>query len=221
MSKLHIFDMDGTLLKGSATLELSRHLGQLKIVNTLEERWSRGELTHLAYWEECLPLWEGMDDVVIDKTFAASSWINGIEAVWADIARRGEHSAVITQSPQFFADRLLAWGVGTVRGATVCAGVPLDPRMVITPDSKVPIAIELMERLGIAIDDCLAYGDSTSDIPLFRFLRNTVAVNGTPSLQKIAAAIYEGDNLWAAYTLGRSLLDQDAKVEPDSKAAKQ
>ena len=27
MSKLHIFDMDGTLLKGSACLELSRYSG--------------------------------------------------------------------------------------------------------------------------------------------------------------------------------------------------
>jgi phosphoserine phosphatase len=220
MSKLHIFDMDGTLLKGSATLELSRHLGQLEIVNVLEERWSRGEVTHLAYWEECLPLWEGLDDAVIDKTFAAVSWLNGIEAVWADIARRGEHSAVITQSPQFFADRLLAWGVGTVRGASVYAGVPPEPHMVITPDSKVPITIEFMKRLGVTRDDCVAYGDSTSDIPLFRFLRNTVAVNGTPSLRQIAAAVYEGDDLWAAYALGRSLLGQDQKAEQDQKAAK-
>src|ERR1700722_7990154 len=166
MSKLHIFDMDGTLLKGSACLELSRHLGEIvsEAVNSIEDRWSRGELSHFGFWEECLPLWEGLDDAGIDATFAATSWMNGIEAVWADIARRGEHSAVITQSPQFFADRLLAWGVGTGRGATVYAGVPLEPHMVITPDSKVPIAIELMERLGIAIDDCLAYGDSTSDV---------------------------------------------------------
>jgi phosphoserine phosphatase len=84
--------------------------------------------------------------------------------------------------------------------------------MVITPDSKVPITIELMKRFGVTSDDCIAYGDSTSDIPLFRFLRNTVAVNGTPSLRQIAAAVYEGDDLWAAYTLGRSLLDQDTKA---------
>ncbi|HTY56899.1 MAG TPA: hypothetical protein VMB26_16960, partial [Candidatus Binataceae bacterium] len=119
MSKLHIFDMDGTLLKGSACLELSRQMGKFEIVNALEERWSRGELSHMAYWEACLPLWEGMDETVIDRTFASTSWISGIEEVWADIADRGEHSAVITQSPQFFVDRLRAWGVGTARGAVV------------------------------------------------------------------------------------------------------
>jgi phosphoserine phosphatase len=208
MSKLHIFDMDGTLLRGSACLELSRHLGQLEAVNSIEERWSRGEITHLAFWEECLPLWVGLDDDGIDETFAATSWLDGIEAVWADIARRGEHSAVITQSPQFFADRLLALGVGTARGAHVYAGVPPDPRLVVTPESKVPIAIELMKSHGVTSDDCVAYGDSSSDIPLFQLLRHTVAVNGMPSLRQIAAAAYDGDDLWGAYALARSLLDR-------------
>jgi phosphoserine phosphatase len=208
MSKLHIFDMDGTLLRGSACLELSKHLGQLEAVNDIEERWSRGALSHFAFWEECLPLWEGLDDALIDKTFAATSWLNGIETVWADIARRGEYSAVITQSPQFFAERLLAWGVGTARGAGVYANVPPDPLLVITPESKVPIARELMAQHNVTSDDCVAYGDSSSDIPLFKLLTHTVAVNGVPSLKKIAAAAYDGNDLWGAYALGRLLLDQ-------------
>jgi phosphoserine phosphatase len=213
MSKLHIFDMDGTLLRGSACLELARHLGQFEAVSSIEDRWVRGEVSHLAFWEECLPLWEGLDDAIIDKTFAATSWLNGIEAVWADIARRGEHSAVITASPQFFADRLLAWGVGTAKGAGVYAGVPPDPRMVITPEAKVPIALELMERHGVTSDDCVAYGDSSSDVPLFQLLPHTVAVNGTPALREIAAASYEGNDLRGAYALGRLLLDQKTKAK--------
>lgn len=214
MSKLHIFDMDGTLLRGSACLELSRHLGQLEAVNDIEERWSRGEIGHFDFWVECLPLWAGLDDAGVDAAFAATSWIRGIEAVWADIADRGEASAVITQSPQFFADRLLAWGVGSAHGALVHAGVAPEPTQVITPEDKLRIARELMERHGVGPQDTVAYGDSSSDVPLFRTLPNTVAVNASPTLRELAAAHYEGDDLWGAYEAGRSLID------PVEKAAK-
>jgi phosphoserine phosphatase len=89
--------------------------------------------------------------------------------------------------------------------------VPPDPRLVVTPESKVPIAIELMKSHGVTSEDCVAYGDSSSDIPLFKVMPHTVAVNGVPALRQIAAASYEGNNLWGAYTLGRLLLDQ--KIE--------
>src|SRR6202012_5796526 len=105
--------------------------------------------------------------------------------VWRDIARRGEHSAVITLSPQFFADRLLRWGVGSVHGARVFAGVAPDPEQVLTPRSKPALARSLMERYDVGVDDCVAYGDSSSDVPLFQQLRNTVAVNGSEALREI------------------------------------
>jgi phosphoserine phosphatase len=59
----------------------------------------------------------------------------------------------------------------------------------------------------------VAYGDSSSDVPLFQLLPHTVAVNATPALREIAAASYEGNDLRGAYALGRSLLDQKTKAK--------
>jgi phosphoserine phosphatase len=70
-----------------------------------------------------------------------------------------------------------------------------------------------MERYGVGQDDCVAYGDSASDIPLFRRLRNTVAVNGTNSLKAVAAASYDGTDLRGAYQRGRGLLEERTAVE--------
>jgi phosphoserine phosphatase len=206
MSRLHIFDMDGTLLYGSACLEISRHLGQIDAVNAIEERWGRGEVGHVEFYELCLPLWAGLGEEDIDEVFAATSWLDGVQEVWADIADRGEHSAVITLSPQFFADRLVAWGVGSAHGAAVDVISPLDPDNVLTPLLKVRIAEELMLRYGLTADDCIAYGDSSSDVPLFELLSNTVAVNGSEALNRLSAASYEGGDLREAYALGRALL---------------
>lgn len=213
MSKLHIFDMDGTLLSGSACLEISRHMGQIEAVNEIERRWGLGQVGHVEFYDLCLPLWEGLSEADIDEVFEVTPWLDGVAAVWEDIAQRGEHSAVITLSPQFFAERLLRWGLGSAHGAAVHAGAVPDPALVLTPDSKVGVARELMERYGVTDADCLAYGDSSSDVPLFKMLHNTVSVNGTESLREVAAVSFEGSDLREAYAAGRSLLDR-AAVRP-------
>lgn len=215
MSKLHIFDMDGTLLRGSACLELSRYLGHLDAVNEMEEAWGRGEIGHVAFYELLCDLWRGLDDVGVDETFAATSWLQGIEAVWLDIAERGEHSSVITMSPQFFADRLFRWGVESVHGAAVEAGVAPDPKFVLFPEHKVDIARELMDRYELSPADCVAYGDSSSDIPLFEVLPHTIAVNASASLRAVAMSTYDGNDLRDAYAIGRSLLDDGVAIDSD------
>jgi phosphoserine phosphatase len=208
MTRLHIFDMDGTLLEGSACLDISRHVGQIDAVNVIEERWGRGEIDHVSFYELCLPLWKGLTEKDIDEVFEGTAWLEGIKDVWADIARRGEHSAVITLSPQFFVDRLLPWGLGSAHGAVVYAGQEPDPALVTTPESKVVIADELMQKYGVAKDDCVAYGDSSSDVPLFGHLTNTVAINASESLSAVAAVTYSGHDIREAYAAGRSLLDR-------------
>ena len=209
MSKLHLFDMDGTLLSGSACLDISRHLGQIEAVNDIEARWSLGAVGHVEFYELCLPLWAGLTEADVDAVFDATGWLEGIEDVWRDIAARGEHSAVITLSPQFFADRLLAWGVGSAHGAGVRAAEALDPTRVMTPAMKVAVARALMDEHGLAAVDCVAYGDSSSDVPLFEFLSHSVAVNGTASLRALAARHYQGRDLRGAYRLARELLDPE------------
>lgn len=55
--------------------------------------------------------------------------------------------------------------------------------------------------------ECVAYGDSSSDLPLFEWLPGTVAVNGSEALRRVAAARYEGSDLREAYAMGRGLLE--------------
>jgi phosphoserine phosphatase len=188
MTKLHIFDMDGTILEGSACLHLSDHLGCLDELNVIEEAWGRGEVGHVEFYELCLPLWQELDAPGVASVFANSPWRRNVEKVFKDIAARGEHSAVITLSPLFFVDGLKAWGATTTHGADIGPGRVLDPALVLTPDGKVEIAETLIRQYGIGREDVIAYGDSASDIPLFQTLSHTVAVNGSERLRALAAA---------------------------------
>ncbi|CAI3119418.1 hypothetical protein MWMV2_MWMV2_03650 [Acinetobacter oleivorans] len=50
----------------------------------------------------------------------------------------------------------------------------------------------------------MKHGDSGSDIPLFQYIQNNIAINGTDSLTHLAKVKYMGNNLFDAYQLSRS-----------------
>ncbi|MEU4244934.1 HAD-IB family phosphatase [Actinoplanes sp. NPDC026619] len=210
MTVLHVFDMDGTLLAGStASVQIAAALGSEADLVELERRFAGGELDTRGFAAAICTLWRDLAPELVAAAFAGSPWLAGIDDVCADIRRRGERSAVITMSPNFFAVRLLERGFDEVV-ASRFPPLPLtaaaDPAGILTPADKVRIVDELCARHRIQRRHCVAYGDSMSDAPLFRHLSATVAVNADEHLTYLAAAGYRGHDLTAAYALGRALL---------------
>ncbi len=210
MTTLHIFDMDGTLLPGtSANLQIARHLGATEPLVELEARFAAGEIDTRRFAAAIHELWRDLTPLAVAAAFAASPWLAGIPEVCADIRERGERSLVITMSPDFFARHLLELGFDEVVASRFPAlpfAEPLDPANILTPGDKVRIVAEMCGRYGLSRSQCVAYGDSMSDVPLFRQLTNTVAVNGDRHLAELATLSYYGNDLADAYALGRTLL---------------
>lgn len=210
MTYLHIFDMDGTLLAGTtANLEIARRLGTLEELLALEARFAAGDIDTKGFSAEIHALWRELTPAVVTAAFEGGPWLEGIAEVCADIRRRGEHSVVITMSPDFFARALLDQGFDEVvasRFPDLPFREPLDPAGILTPADKVRVADELLGRHGLTRSHCVAYGDSMSDALLFGHLSNTVAVNADHHLAGIAALAYQGNDLVAAYRLARTLL---------------
>ncbi|MFC4053635.1 HAD family hydrolase [Actinomadura syzygii] len=208
MGHLHIFDMDGTLLTGTtANLEIARHLGTLPELHDLEARFATGALDTRAFSTEIHRLWRDLTPAIVATAYTDATWLTGIADVCADIHARGEHSAVITMSPDFFAHHLLDLGFDHViasRFPPMPFTGTLDPTGILTPADKVHIAERLRTRHALTPAQCTAYGDSMSDAPLFRHLTNTLAVNADHHLVDIAALHYNGTDLTAAYALART-----------------
>jgi phosphoserine phosphatase len=213
MSRLHVFDMDGTLLRGAASVELSRHLGCFEEAHAIEMAWQAGDLADVAFWDSMLPLWSHASEDEIDDAFRTAHWLDGIREVFDDIHSRGERVAVISQSPHFFVRRLGGWGADWTFGSNVVPGVQTVPEMLLTVQHKVDITISLLDALDMSERDCVAYGDSTSDVALFDRLGRTVGVNPNEVLLHRAAVIYRGEDLREAYALGRALLDPRTRAE--------
>ncbi|MEV5480382.1 MULTISPECIES: HAD family hydrolase [Streptomyces] len=209
MSKLHLFDMDGTLLYGSAAaVEISRRLGLEREIAELERGFSTGELTPVQFAQRACELWAAeLTELQLAAAFEGAPWLTGIQEVWADIRARGERCAVISLSPAFFVERLLAWGADTTHGSRWPA-VPIrqavDPAGILSSAAKVRIADELCVQYGLTRADCVAYGDSMSDTELFAAVPQSVAVNADHHVSDLASYAYVGRDLREAYELIRT-----------------
>lgn len=207
---LHVFDMDGTLLRGTtASLQIARRLGSAEELAELEARFAAGEIDTKGFAAAIHRLWRELTPSAVADAFAAGPWLTGIREVCADIRERGERSVVITMSPDFFARHLLELGFDDIVASRFPAppfAEPLDPANILTPDDKVRIVDEIREQYDLSHSRCVAYGDSMSDAPLFRRLTRTIAVNADHHLAGLATLSYRGNDLAEAYALGRALL---------------
>ncbi|MER5930222.1 haloacid dehalogenase-like hydrolase [Streptomyces sp. NPDC002054] len=205
MTRLHLFDLDGTLMYGSAApVELSRQLGLLAEIAELERAFSAREIGPPEFAVGVHALWAHLTPEHVRAAFEGAPWLAGIREVWREIRARGEYCAVISLSPSFFVELLLEWGAHAAHGSVfpeVPFTRPVDVTGILTPEGKVTVADRLCERFGVGRADCVAYGDSMTDAVLFGAVPVSVAVNARPYLAERATHVYQGRDLREAYQL--------------------
>jgi phosphoserine phosphatase len=209
MPRLHLFDLDGTLLHGtSAPVEISRQLGLEAETVALDQAVSSGLIEPPEYAARVYELWAELTEAHVKAAFEGAPWLARIREVWAEIGREGDYCAVVSLSPSFFVERLIGWGAHAAYGSRFPAvpfTEPVDPAGVLSAAAKVLIADRLCAEYGVTRADCIAYGDSMSDKDLFGAVPTSVAVNGDRHLSGLATHSYTGMDLWEAYELVRSV----------------
>lgn len=205
MTLLHLFDLDGTLMYGSAApVEISRQLGRTSEIAELERAFGAREISPQEFSVAAHGLWADLTPAHVRAAFDGSPWLSGIREVWQEIRERGDYCAVISLSPSFFVELLLEWGAHAAHGSVfpeVPFTRPVDVAGILTPEAKVDVADLLCERFEVTRGDCVAYGDSVTDAVLFEAVARSVAVNARPYLAERATHVYEGRDLREAYRL--------------------
>ncbi|NGO08798.1 HAD-IB family phosphatase [Streptomyces sp. HC44] len=207
MARLHLFDLDGTLLHGSsAPVEISRQLGLEAETVALDEAVGAGRISPREYATLVHALWTDLTEAHVAAAFSGAPWLSGIEDVWADIRGSGDYCAVVSLSPSFFVERLTEWGAHAAYGSrfpSVPFTEPVNPSGILSAAAKVQIADRLCAEFGLGRADCIAYGDSMSDKDLFGAVPVSVAVNADQHLAGLAMHSYVGRDLLDAYELVR------------------
>ncbi|MEU3736639.1 HAD-IB family phosphatase [Streptomyces sp. NPDC032198] len=207
MARLHLFDLDGTLLHGTAApVEISRQLGLDAEIAELERDFVAQRIDSPQYAARVHALWADLTDAQVTAAFDGAPWLTGIRETWAEIREGGDYCAVISLSPSFFVERLLGWGAHAAHGSIFPAvpfTEPVNPTGILNAAAKVKIANRLCEEFGVGRSDCVAYGDSLSDLELFGAVPVSVAVNADQRLVGLATHSYVGRDLRKAYELVR------------------
>lgn len=178
------FDIDGTLVPSmSSSSFLAKRFGHARALDTAEQRYAEGELTNeevsvidaagwrgtptrtVAAWLEELPLFAGIDDVLVwcvghdvEPVLASLAWQPVAEA----IAKR--HGLTTNGGPRVHV-------VGTDYDGTVAEHI--------NEYDKRDRALQFAAGCGVSIDHCCAIGDSRSDLPLFDALPASLALNAS------------------------------------------
>ncbi|MFE2476901.1 HAD-IB family phosphatase [Streptomyces sp. NPDC059389] len=205
MTRLHLFDLDGTLMYGSAApAEISRQLGLSTEIAELERAFGAQEMEPHDFAVAVHALWAGLTPAHVRTAFDGAPWLTGIREVWREIRERGEYCAVVSLSPSFFVELLLEWGAHAAHGSVfpeVPFTRPVEAAGILTPEGKVTVADRLCAQFGVSRDDCVAYADSATDAVLFEAVSVSVAVNARPFLAQRATHVYQGRDLREAYQL--------------------
>lgn len=211
--RAHIFDMDGTLVsRTSAPALVAAALGRQDSLIELEQRFASGTATAVEFARVLHRSWGVVPPEVALQAFSAAPLIENIREVLQDIRRRGEVACLITMSPDYFAEHFLDFGFAAVFASRFprSSELALDEAAILNPEDKPRLAARFCAEHGVQLRDAVAYGDSMSDVFLFREVGLGVSVNGDHHLAELADIAVEGPDLMLAYRAARAWCDRGA-----------
>ncbi|MBN2531592.1 MAG: HAD family phosphatase [Spirochaetales bacterium] len=201
---IFVFDMDGTLLVNTtACMEIAKITKTEKELLSLEEKYQNGDIDAHGFAQIIHKLWGTLDMELIEKSFVKSEKLKNIQNVIQKIKERKSIAVIITMSPDFFAKFFYSYGFDHIYASCFPRSETenLNPVKLLTPRDKPRIVMELCKKYHYTPDQCIAFGDSMSDYPLFQILKETVAINGDPRIESKAKYSYKGYDLAEAVSV--------------------
>jgi phosphoserine phosphatase len=195
-----VFDLDGTLLRRTTvSMLLGGHLGHAETVNELERAFAAGEISSHAVADATAASYAGRTTDEIRAVLDGASWIEGIDETLHALERAGCQVLLATITWRFAAELLQErHGFAAVSGTEleIADGViGGDVTRYFDEHDKLRFVEDWCAQRGISLADVAAIGDSRSDLPLFRRVGHSVAINATPDAREAATYAIDTEDL--------------------------
>lgn len=186
--------MDGTLLPNTTACQvIAATANKSLIVLDLEQKYADGLIDSINFAEVALASWVDAGSNVYRMAFERAEKIKGIKRSLDALKQINAATCLVSMAPLAFAQNFTEFDY-------VFAS-DFDRGQILNPQDKPLIVEQLRKELGVAPEQVAAFGDSSSDVPLFRVISRTVAVNASAELESLSQHCYRGDNLFEALKL--------------------
>lgn len=198
--KLVSFDLDGTLFPGTTTcIELGRLLGHLELIRDLEARYARFEISTTEVAAQLAQAYRGREVSKIEQAVLQIPLIGGFQDTIRSLKEHDIHILIVTVSWCFAARALVReYGLDGCAGARMGEDGARFTGQVerhFEEYHKPQFVREYADKFGFDLSQCVAIGDSRSDIFLFKEAGLAIALNATEQARVAADVSLDTDDL--------------------------
>ncbi len=199
--RLACFDLDGTLTRGTTVSQhLADRLGHGVLMAELERRYAIGEISNSVVAEETGRSYRGIPLPELVEKLGDIPCIEGIDSTLTTLRERGIKCLLGTVTGSFAAEEF-----GRRHGFAAVSGTEIELDSVGIPTGEVKHHFDEWDKLefvrsyckvnDVDLAECIAVGDSRSDIPLFEAVGFSVALNATPQAREAASVSLDTEDL--------------------------
>jgi phosphoserine phosphatase len=207
-----VFDLDGTLLRGTTvSLLLAQWLGREDEVSELERAFRAHEISNSVVADTSAGWLAGKSVAEAWLLLADGPWIDGMAETFRALAAAQVSLLLGTITWSFAAEMLRErYSFQAASGTEMQADDGVLSGAVsryFDEHDKVCFVEEWCAQNGYSMSQVAAIGDSRSDVPLFRRVGMSIALNATSNAQAVATHVLDTEDLRDVLALLQSARD--------------
>jgi phosphoserine phosphatase len=195
-----VFDLDGTLLRGTTvSLLLAQWLGREDEITELERAFQAHEISNSVVADTSAAWLAGKSVADTSEILTIGPWIDGMAETFQALAAAGVSLLLGTITWRFAAEMLQErHGFQAISGTEMQTSDGTLSGVVsryFDEHGKVRFVEEWCNQSGYSMSQVAAIGDSRSDVPLFRRVGMSIALNATPDARAVATHVLDTEDL--------------------------
>jgi phosphoserine phosphatase len=194
------FDLDGTLVPGTSTCQhLANVFGWGQAVDEWEQEFAAGHITNRTFAERESVLYVGRSLEDVHTAMRSLPMIDGVVATTEELRRRGIVMLLTTLTWSFAAREVAQqFGFDAWTGPVMLeSGGALTGEIAahFTAADKATFVRAYCRERSVPLNTVIAVGDSYSDVPLFRVVGHSIALNATAAAREAATSVVNTTDL--------------------------